>query len=90
MADSNNQNPAENRVALIGIIVEDLAMSDKINDIIHEFSSYVVGRMGIPYRHRGVGIISIVIDAPAGVISSISGKMGMLRNVSVKVQYTKI
>lgn len=80
----------ENRIALIGIIVENLENSDKINDIIHEFNRYVIGRMGIPYKNRGIGIISIVIDAPNNVISSLSGKLGMIEDVSVKVQYTKV
>ena len=80
----------ENRIALIGIIVENLENSDKINDIIHEFNQYVIGRMGIPYKNRGRGIISVVIDAPNNVISSLSGKLGMIEDVSVKVQYTKV
>lgn len=80
----------ENRIALIGIIVENLENSDKINDIIHEFNRYVIGRMGIPYKNRGIGIISVVIDAPNNIISSLSGKLGMIEDVSVKVQYTKV
>ena len=50
----------------------------------------IVGRMGIPYKNRGVAIISLVIDAPVNIISSLSGKLGMLDDVSVKVQYTKV
>ena len=80
----------ENRIALIGIIVENLENSDKINDIIHEFNRYVIVRMGIPYKSRGIGIISVVIDAPNNIISSLSGKLGMIEDVSVKVQYTKV
>ncbi len=80
----------QNRVALIGIIVEDITVTDKINEIIHEFNEYIIGRMGIPYRSRGVSIISIVIDAPGDVISRLSGRLGMIKNVQAKVQYTKI
>lgn len=80
----------QNRVALIGIIVEDISVTDKINEIIHEFNEYIVGRMGIPYRSRGVAIISIVIDAPGDIISKLSGRLGMIKNVQAKVQYTKI
>ena len=74
----------DTRIALVGIIV------DKINRIIHDYSDYIVGRMGIPYKNRGVAIISLVIDAPVNIISSLSGKLGMLDDVSVKVQYTKV
>ena len=80
----------QNRVALIGIIVEDLSVTDRINEVIHEYNSYIVGRMGIPYRSRGVAIISLVIDAPGNVISGLSGRLGMIKNVQVKAQYTKI
>lgn len=80
----------QSRVALVGIIVEDLTVTDRINEIIHDFNEYIVGRMGIPYRSRGVAIISLVIDAPGDVISCLSGRLGMIENVQVKAQYTKI
>lgn len=80
----------KNRIALIGIIVEDLEMTDRINDVIHEYREYIVGRMGIPYKSRGVAIISVVIDAPNNTISALSGKLGMIKNVSTKVQYTNV
>lgn len=79
----------ENRIALIGIIVEDTAMSAEINQILHEYQDYLVGRMGIPYKKQSVAIISVVVDAPANVTSSLSGKLGMLPGVSVKTVYSK-
>ncbi len=79
----------ETRIALIGIIVEDLSATDKINDILHEYAEYIVGRMGIPYRSKDIAIISVVIDASEAVISSVSGKLGMIDGVNAKVQYTK-
>ena len=79
----------ETRIALIGIIVENLFVTDKINDILHEYANYIVGRMGITYRDKNIAIISIVIDAPADIISSLSGKLGMVDGVNAKVQYTK-
>lgn len=83
-------DPSLNRIALIGIIVEDLEMTDRINEILHEYRKYIIGRMGIPYKSRGVAIISVVIDAPGNEISALSGKLGMIKNVSSKVQYTNI
>lgn len=79
----------ENRLALIGIIVEDLTKANTINDILREYGSYIVGRMGIPYKTRGVSLISIIIDAPTNVINSLSGKLRMLEGVNVKTSYTK-
>lgn len=79
----------ETRIALIGIIVEDLSSTDKINEILHEYAEYIVGRMGIPYRNRSIAIISVVIDAPNDKINALSGKLGKLPGVNSKVQYTK-
>lgn len=79
----------ETRIALIGIIVEDMNSTDKLNSILHEYSNYMIGRMGIPYRERNIGIISVVIDATNDVISSLSGKLGMIEGISVKTMYSK-
>lgn len=79
----------ETRIALVGIIVEDLQASDALNKILHEFANYIVGRMGVPYPKKGVSIISVIIDAPSDVISSLSGKLGMIEGLNVKVQYSK-
>ncbi len=80
----------ETRVALIGIVVEDMEATDRLNEILHEYRSCLIGRMGIPYKERGVGIISVVVDAPNGVISSLSGKLGMIPGVNVKTVYSKL
>lgn len=79
----------EKRIALIGIIVESTSASERINSVLHEFGEYIVGRMGIPYRDRGISIISVVVDAGNDVISSLSGKLGMIDGVSVKTMYAK-
>ena len=80
----------ESRVALIAIIVEDQESVQSINELLHTYGNYIIGRMGIPYRERGVNIISIAIDAPQDVISSLSGKIGRLPNVSVKTAYSNV
>jgi putative iron-only hydrogenase system regulator len=79
----------DTRIALIGIIVEDMNSTDKLNNILHEYSQYMIGRMGIPYREKNVGIISVVIDATNDVISSLSGKLGMIEGINVKTMYSK-
>ena len=77
------------RITLLGIIVEDVDATDEINKLLHENRQYIVGRMGIPYRQRGLAIISVVLDAPQDVTSALSGKLGMLPGVSVKAVYSK-
>ena len=80
----------ENRVALLGFAVEKASSAEELNRLLHEYKDYIVGRMGIPYRERGVNLISIVIDAPSDKISSLTGKAGMLDGVSAKALYSKI
>lgn len=79
----------DNRIAVISIIVEDTSVSADVNNLLHDFGQYIVGRMGIPYKERGISVICIVMDAPGDVISSISGKLGMLKAVSVKTTVAK-
>lgn len=78
----------ETRVAVIGIIVEKNEAVEKMNTTLHEYSNYIVGRMGIPYREKGISIISIAIDAPQDIISALSGKIGKIDGVSAKTAYS--
>lgn len=80
----------ETRVAIIGVIVEEEASVEKLNQILHAYGRFIVGRMGIPYRERGINIISIAIDAPQDVISALSGKLGAIPGVSSKAVYSKV
>lgn len=80
----------ETRIALIGIVVENKDSARKLNDILHEYGEYIVGRMGIPYAKRNVAVISIVMDAPSDIISALSGKLGMVPHVNIKTVYSKL
>ncbi len=80
----------ETRVALIGIIVEDPGAVDALNGILHEYSAYIIGRMGIPYRQKHINVISIAVDAPQDCISALSGKIGRLHGVSTKTAYSNV
>ena len=80
----------DNKVSVISIIVKDEESAGRVNELLHEFRQYIVGRMGIPYRDRGVSIISVVHDAPGDITSTLSGKLGMLQGVSAKTLTAKI
>lgn len=79
-----------NRAALIGIMVEDTSRSKEINEILHQYNGYIIGRMGIPHVKQNLNIISIALDAPNDVISTVSGKLGRLSGVTVKTIYSKM
>lgn len=80
----------ESRIALIGIMVSNFDSADALNHLLSEYGKYIVGRMGIPYREKGVSIISVAMDAPNDVISALSGKIGMLPGISTKTIYAKV
>ena len=79
----------ETRVAIIALIVENGDCVEKINGLLHEYAEYIIGRLGLPYRQKGISIISAVIDAPPDVINALSGKIGRLNGVNVKTVYSK-
>ena len=80
----------EQRVALIGIIVEKKESVMTVNSILHDYSDYIIGRMGIPYKKKGINIISIAVDAPQNIISALSGKLGALDGISTKTTYSNV
>ena len=80
---------SEKRLAVISLIIENRDRSPEINSILSEFGDYVVGRMGVTYKERGVSVICVIVDAPAEVINSITGKIGMLDGVSAKTLMNK-
>ena len=77
----------ETRVALVGIIVKNRENTEKLNEILHEYGEYIIGRMGVPYKEKDMSIISIAMDAPQDKISALSGKIGMIEGISSKVIY---
>ena len=80
----------ETRVAVISIIVAKEEAVERLNAILHDYSKYIIGRMGLPYRAKDVNIICVAVDAPNDAISALSGKLGSLAGVSVKTAYSNI
>ncbi len=80
----------DTRIAVMSIIIENNESAEAVNNILHEYSSIVIGRMGIPYRQRNINIISVALDAPQKDIAAMSGKIGNLPGVSVKTAYSSI
>lgn len=84
-----NRGDGVSRIALIGIMVEDNESARQINEILHNYNEYIVGRMGIPRAKENLSVISVVMDAPQDIISTVSGKLGRLTGVNVKTIYSK-
>lgn len=80
----------QTRVAMLAIVVEDPAQVEQLNQILHQYRQYIIGRMGIPYEKRDISLISIAVDAPTDIISAISGKIGMLDGMTAKAVYSKV
>lgn len=80
----------ETRVAVMSIIVENDATVDALNELLHAYRRYIIGRMGIPYREKKISVISIAIDAPKDCISTLAGKIGKLPGISVKTALSSV
>lgn len=80
----------QTRIALIGLVVEDLSAVSRLNEILHTYGEYIIGRMGIPHKERSISIISVAVDAPMDIISAMSGKLGAIPGVSSKTIYSKV
>lgn len=79
----------ETRVAILSFIVENPNSVEPLNQLLHEFREFIIGRMGLPYKEKNISIICVAMDAPQDVISSLSGKVGRLEGVSAKAVYSK-
>ena len=82
-----NNEQKETRVAVIAIVLDNSEFSAKVNELLHKYGDYIIGRMGIPYKAKGINLISVAVDAPQDEISALSGKLGRLEGVSVKTAY---
>ncbi len=88
-ADAREEVRMDNRIAILGIIVENQEAGNLVQEHLHSCAGYIVGRMGIPYREKGVSIISVALDAPADVINTLAGKIGSLSGVSARAIYSR-
>lgn len=79
----------EKRIGVVGIVVEDLENSSKVNSILHSFANIIVGRMGIPYKEKNISVISLIVDGTSDSISAMTGKLGKIEGVNVKSAITK-
>ena len=80
----------ETRVAIIGIIVENNAVICDVQNLLSEYSEFIIGRMGIPYKQKDVRIISVVLDAPVDIINALTGKIGKIEGVNAKTVYSNV
>lgn len=80
----------QTRVAVMAIIVEKGDAVEQLNAVLHEYGEHIIGRMGIPYRKKGINIVSIALDAPQDTISALAGKLGNIEGLSVKTAYSNV
>ncbi len=79
----------DKRIGVVGIVVEDINSANEVNSILHDYSHIIVGRMGIPYREKEVSVISLIVDGSSDEISAMTGKLGRVKDVSVKSAMAK-
>ena len=79
----------EKRIGIVGIVIEDFSCVERVNEVLHEYSQLIIGRMGLPYKERGVSVISLIVDGANDDISALTGKLGRISGASVKSMVTK-
>ena len=87
---SENFDKQNNRIAVVSVLISDRSVSEKVNGFLSEYGEWVLGRMGIPYKEKGVSVLSVVMDAPVEITNALTGKLGRLSGVSVKALFGKI
>ena len=80
----------DNRVAVISIIIEDDSAAAELNALLHQYGQYIIGRLGIPYRSRGINIICVAIDAPGDVINALTGALGRIKGINAKATCSNV
>jgi len=89
MGEFMNEKETNNRIAVIGIVVNNREENaDRVNDILSNFGNIIVGRMGIPYKEKGISVMSIIVDGTNDEIGAITGKLGNIKGVRAKVALT--
>ncbi len=78
------------RIAVMAIIVEKRESTAALNELLHQCSDYIIGRMGIPCKEKGLSLVSVAIDAPQDIISALAGKIGNVEGISVKTAYSNV
>jgi len=79
----------DKRIGVIGIVIEDLSRIAEANEIIHQYGAIIFGRMGVPYKEKGVNVISLMVDGTNDEIGALSGKLGKINGLSVKSALSK-
>jgi putative iron-only hydrogenase system regulator len=79
----------DKRIGVVGIVIEDLSRITEVNNILHQYSHIIIGRMGLPYRERGINVISLIVDGTNDDIGALSGKLGKVKGLSVKSALSK-
>ena len=80
----------DDRVAVISIIVEDTDAVSTLNDLLHQYGQYIIGRLGIPYHKKNVNIICVAIDAPNDAINALTGALGRIQGINAKATYSNV
>lgn len=74
----------DGRIGVVGIVINDRTSVSRINEILSQHADAIVGRMGIPYRERGLSVIALIVDGSTDEIGALTGQLGRVKGVQVK------
>ena len=80
----------QRRLGTVSIIVyKPDRVYQKINELLHEYSRIIIGRLGVPYKERSVSVIALIVDGTTDEVGALTGKLGQLESVSVRTSLAR-
>jgi putative iron-only hydrogenase system regulator len=79
----------EKRLGVVSILLESRDSVRTMNTILSDFGELILARQGLPLRHKGIHVISLVVEGTTDEIGALTGKLGRLEKVQVKSVLTK-
>jgi putative iron-only hydrogenase system regulator len=81
---------AERRLGVVAVFVESrIEAAPSVNAALSDHAAIVVGRMGVPYREKGMSVMAVIVDGTTDEIGALTGKLGSIPGVSVKAALRK-
>lgn len=77
------------RLGVVGIVIENRQVVPQVNAILSDHAEMIIGRMGLPHQEKDISIIALIVDGTTDQVGSMTGKLGNLKNVTVKSALTK-
>lgn len=74
----------EKRLGVVALLIEGRDSIPRVNQILSAHGNIIQGRLGMPFRDKGVQVISLIVEGSTDDIGALTGPLGRLSGVQVK------